>query len=63
MLFKRSFGLTRSLFVLYVHEHDHLGLEMLSVETAAFDCIKLLISSSRDRKRQSYPAEYLESVL
>ena len=25
MLFKRSFGLTRSLFILYVHEHDCLG--------------------------------------
>ena len=23
--FKRSFGLTRSLFTLYVHEHDHQG--------------------------------------
>ena len=24
MLFKRSFGLTRSLFILYVHEHDRV---------------------------------------
>ena len=24
ILFKRSFGLTRSLFILYVHEHDRL---------------------------------------
>ena len=28
MLFKRSFGLTRSLFILYVHEHDRLGFGM-----------------------------------
>ena len=34
MLFKRSFGLTRSLFILYVHEHDRLGFGMLTVETA-----------------------------
>ena len=42
MLFNRSFELTRSLFILYVHERDRLGLEMLSMETAVFDC-KLLI--------------------
>ena len=34
MLFKRSFGLTRSLFILYIHEHDRLGFGMLTVETA-----------------------------
>ena len=34
MLFKRSFGLTRSLFILYIHEHDPLGFGMLTVETA-----------------------------
>ena len=34
MLFKRLFGLTRSLFILYIHEHDRLGFGMLSVETA-----------------------------
>ena len=34
MLFKRSFGLTSSLFFLYVHEHDGLGFGMLTVETA-----------------------------
>ena len=34
---------------------------MLTVETAVFDCIWL--SSSRDRKVQSYPVEYcLESM-
>ena len=26
ILFKRSFGLTRCLFILYIHEHDRLGL-------------------------------------
>ena len=61
MLFKRSFGLTRSLFILYVHEHDRLGFGMLTV-AAVFDCI-CWFSSSRDRKGQSYPVEYyLESV-
>ena len=55
MLFKRSFGLTRSLFILYVHEHDRLGLGMLTVETAVIAFV--------DRKGQSYPVEYyLESV-
>ena len=39
MLFKCSFGLTRNLFVSYVHEHDLLGFGMLTVETAVFDCI------------------------
>ena len=58
MLFKRSFALTRNLFILNVHEHDRLGLGMLSVETAVFDCISCWFSSSRDRKRQFYPAEY-----
>ena len=57
MLFKRSFGLTKSLLILYVHEHDRLGFGMLTVETAVIN------SSSHDRKGQSYPVEYyLESV-
>ena len=62
MIFKRSFGLrTRSLFILYAHEHDGLGFGIF-VETAVFDCI-CWFSSSRDRKGQSYPVEYyLESV-
>ena len=34
MLLKRSFGLTSSLFILYVHEHDGLGFGLLTVETA-----------------------------
>ena len=42
MLFKRSLGLTRSLFILYVHEHDRLDFGMLTVETAVFPgCIWL----------------------
>ena len=54
MLFKRSFGLTMSLFILYVHEHDRVGFGMLTVETAVlspravFDCI-CGFSSSCDR--------------
>ena len=57
MLLKRSFRLTRSLFILYVHERDRLNFGMLTVETAVFDCI-CWFSSSRDRKGQSYPVEY-----
>ena len=57
MLLKRSFGLTRSLFILYVHEHDCLSYMMLSAETAVTH------SSNCDRKGQSYPVEYyLEPV-
>ena len=60
MLFKRSFGLTRSSFILYVHEHDRLGFGMLTVETAV---IHLFNSSNCNRKGQSYPVEYyLEAV-
>ena len=44
MLFKRSFGLTMSLSILYDHERDRLGFGRLTVETAvlnprAVDCI------------------------
>ena len=38
MLFKGSFGLTKRLFILYVHEHDRLVFGMLTVETAVLDC-------------------------
>ena len=61
-LFKRSFGLTRSLLILYVHEHDRIDFGMLTVETAVFPgCIWLhffLFRSSRNRKGQSFPVEY-----
>ena len=57
LILKRSFGLTRSLFILYVHERNRLNFGMLSVETAVFDCI-CWFSSSRNRKSQSYPVEY-----
>ena len=61
-LFKRSLGFTRSLSILYVHEHDRIGFGMLTMETAVFDCI-CWFSSTRDRKGQCYPVEYcLESV-
>ena len=56
MLFKRSFGLTRSLFIVYVHKQNHLlGFGMLTAETAVF--------SSRDWRGQYNVVEYcLESV-
>ena len=54
-----------SLFI-YVHEHDRLCFSLLTVERVVFDCICWLssaVSSSRDKKGQSYPVEYcLESV-
>ena len=68
MLFKHSFGLTRSLVILYVHEHQRLGFGMLSMETAVIPGLYLIAfvdfnSSNCDRKGQSYPVEYyLESV-
>ena len=70
MLFKRSFGLTRSMFILYVHEPDRLGFGMLTVEveTAVIPGLYLIAfvdfnCSNCERKGQSYPVEYyLESV-
>ena len=68
MLFNRAIGLTRSLFILYVHEHDRQGFGMLTVETAVIPGLYLIAfvdfnSSNCDRKGQSYPVEYyLESV-
>ena len=68
MLFKHSFELTRSLVILYVHEHQRLGFGMLSMETAVIPGLYLIAfvdfnSSNCDRKGQSYPVEYyLESV-
>ena len=68
MLFKRSFGLTRSTFIFYVHEHDRPGFGMLTVETAVIPGLNLIAfvhfnSSNCDRKGQSCPVEYyLESV-
>ena len=50
MLFKRSFALTRSLLILYVHERD-LGFGVLTVETAviAFVAVDLTEKVSRIR--------------
>ena len=68
MLFKRSFGLTRGLFILYVHEHDRLGFGLLTVQTAVIPGLHAIAfvdfsSSNCDTKGQSYPVEYyLESV-
>ena len=62
LLFKLSLGLTRSLFILYVHEHDRLGFGMLTVKTAVIAFVDFN-SSNCDRKGQSYPIEHnLESV-
>ena len=44
MLFKRLFGLTRSLFILYVHEHDRLGFGLYLIAFVDFN------SSNCDRK-------------
>ena len=61
MLFKPSFGLTRSLSILHVRAHDRPDFGMLTVETAVFDRI-CWFSSSRDRKGQDPVEYYLESV-
>ena len=65
-LFRRSFGLTRSLFILYVHEHYRLGFGMLTGETAVIASPLAFVdfnSSNCDRKGRSYPVEYyLESM-
>ena len=42
MLFKRSFRLTRSFFILYVHERDHLGFGMLTLKTAVIPGLYLI---------------------
>ena len=68
MLFKCLLGLTRSLFILEVQEHDCLGSGMLTMETAVIPGLYLIAfvdfnSSYCDRKDQSFPVEYyLESV-
>ena len=51
MLFKRSFGLMRGLFILHGHEHNRLGFGMLTVETAviAFVAVNLTEKVSRIR--------------
>ena len=54
MLFKRSFGLTRSLFILYVHEHDRLGFGMLSVETAVIAFVAVDFNSSNCERKVSH---------
>ena len=42
MLFNHSFGLTRSLFISYVHKHDRQGFGMLTVETAVIPRLYLM---------------------
>ena len=64
MLFKRSFGFTRSLFTLYVHEHDRLGFGMLTVETAVIRERKckyyVLFNQARKYSNQSHGVVYDE---
>ena len=68
MLFKRSLGLTSSLFILYVHEHDRLAFAVLTEETALIPGLYLIAfvnfnSFNCDRKGQSYAVQYyLDSV-
>ena len=52
MLLKRSFGLTRSLLILYVHEHD-LGFGMLSVETAVIAFVAVDLTEKVNRIRSN----------
>ena len=49
MLFKRSFGLTRSLFILYVHERDRLGFGMLTVETAVIHLFIVIVPIATEK--------------
>ena len=37
-----KYGLTRSLFILYVHEHDRLGSGILTMETAVIPRLYLI---------------------
>ena len=49
MLFKRSFGFTRSLFILNVHEHDRLGFGKLTVETAVVALLILIVHIATEK--------------
>ena len=49
MVFKRSFGLTRSLFILHLHEHDRLGFGMLTVETAVIHLLILIVPIATEK--------------
>ena len=65
MLFKRSFGLMGSFFILDVHEHDRLGFGMLTVETAVIHFLILIVPIATEkvsRIRSNIIWSYLESV-
>ena len=49
MVFKRSLGLTRSLFILHVHEHDRLGFAMLTVETTVRHLLILIVPIATEK--------------
>ena len=68
MLFKRSFGLTMSLFILYVHDHDRLGFGMLTVETAVlnprvvFVCILFQLGQKRSGNTRVSRTEFVYAM-
>ena len=76
MLFKPSFGLTRSLFILYVHEHDCLGSGLYLIRLHLLILIVLIATEKVSRFRSNIiwngwksslralirPGEILESV-
>ena len=76
MLFKRSFGLTRSLFILYVHEHDRLGFGLYLIRLHLLILIVLIATEKVSRFQSNIiwngwksslrallrPGEILESV-
>ena len=47
MLFKHSFRLTRSWFILYIHEHDRLGFGVLTVKTAVIHVLIVPIATEK----------------
>ena len=62
MLFKRSFGLTRSLFILYVHKHDRLGFGMLTGKTALIHLMFILIVAIATEKVSRVPSNILFGI-
>ena len=61
-----KYGLTRSLFILYVHEHDRLGSGMLTMETAVIPRLYLIafvdFNSSTSDKRSVVSGQILFGI-
>ena len=61
-----KYGLTRSLFILYVHEHDRLGSGMLTMETAVIPGLYLIafvdFNSSTSDKRSVVSGQILFGI-